>query len=357
MSARLLLAAAVVLFLSPILVAAPIEILPPELHGAVQPQIAVAPSGRIHVVFGKDNAVYHTTSPEGSKFSAPVKIGELDKLALKMRRGPRVTATDKLVLVTAISHTDGNVHTWISADAGKTWKDSAPLNTSPKSAREGLQALAGDGRGLVAAVWLDLRGKGTELWGRISRDGGATWADDLSIYQSPDGHICECCAPNVAVSSTGEISVMWRNWLAGSRDLYMATSRDGHTFSPAQKLGTGTWKLNGCPMDGGSIATSPGGEWLAAWRRERTVFTSTRVMPESVLAGNAGQPVVGFAGETQLILWESNGALMLQRGEDQPGLFAESAASASLASRPDAATVVWEADTGGKQTILLDRIP
>ena len=357
MSARLLLAAAVVSLLTATVGAAPVEILPSELRGAVQPQVAVAPSGRIHVVFGKDNAVYHTTSPDGRTFSAPVKIGELEKLALRMRRGPRVTATDKRVLVTAISHTDGNVNAWTSADNGKTWKESAPLNTAPKSAREGLQALAGDGRGLVAAVWLDLRGKGTELWGRISRDGGATWAADASIYQSPDGHICECCVPSVAISQTGEITAMWRNWLGGSRDLYMATSRDGRTFSPAQKLGTGTWKLNGCPMDGGSIALSPGGEWLATWRRERTAFTSTSAVPEKLLASNAVQPLVGFAGKTPLTLWESNGALMLQRGTDQPERFAESATAASLASGPDAATVVWESDGGGKKTVLLDHIP
>ena len=220
--------------------AAPVEIIPPELRGAVQPQIAVAPSGRIHVVFGKDNAVFHTTSPDGRAFSAPVKIGELDKLALRMRRGPRITATDKLVLVTAISHADGNVHAWTSADTGKTWKESGPLNTTPKSAREGLQALAGDGRGLVAAVWLDMRGKGTEPWCRVSRDGGATWGAEVSIYQSPDGHICECCVPTVAISPTGEIAAMWRNWLGGSRDLYLATSRDGRTFTTAQKLGTDT---------------------------------------------------------------------------------------------------------------------
>lgn len=179
---------------------------------------------------------------------------------------------------------------WTSADHGKSWKDSAPLNTAPKSAREGLQALAGDGSGLVAAVWLDLRGKGTELWGRISRDGGATWATDLSIYQSPDGHICECCVPNVAISPSGEITAMWRNWLGDSRDLYVATSRDGRTFSLAQKLGTGTWKLNGCPMDGGGLAFAPAGNWVAVWRRERAVFVSEAGTPEKQLASNAVQP-------------------------------------------------------------------
>ena len=338
------------------LAAAPIEIIPPALHGAVQPQVAIAPSGRIHVVFGKDNAIYHTTSADGRAFSAPVKIGELEKLALRMRRGPRVTATDKLVLVTAISHADGNVHAWISADTGATWKETAPLNTVPKSAREGLQALAGDGRGLVAAVWLDLRGKGTEPWCRVSRDGGATWGAELSIYQSPDGHICECCVPVVAISPAGEITAMWRNALGGARDLYMATSRDGRKFSAAQKLGTGTWKLNACPMDGGSLAFGATENWLAVWRRDRAIFSSDASKPETQLAANATQPVAAFAGKTPLVLWETGGALILQRGTEAPARFAENAAAASIASAPDAAVIAWEATVNGEKTILLDRI-
>ena len=355
MISRLLLLVGVAAFSQ--LAAAPLEILPPELRGAVQPQIAVAPSGRVHVVFGKENAIYHTTSPDGRAFSAPVKIGELEKLALRMRRGPRVTATDKLVLVTAISHADGNLHAWTSADAGRTWQENAPLNSTAKSAREGMHSIAGDGRGLVAAVWLDLRGGGTEIRSRISRDGGATWGEDTSVYQSPDGHVCECCAPNVAISPTGEIAAMWRNWLGGSRDLYSATSRDaGRTFTAAQKLGTGTWKLNGCPMDGGSIAFSPAGKWLTIWRRERAVFANDATASEKLLAENGTQPVVGFAGKSPLVLWENGGALLLQRGTEAPARFAASATSASIASGPETATVVWESSADGTQTILLDRV-
>ena len=37
---------------------APVEIIPAEMRGAIQPQVAVAPSGKIHVTFGKGNAVY-----------------------------------------------------------------------------------------------------------------------------------------------------------------------------------------------------------------------------------------------------------------------------------------------------------
>jgi len=353
-SLRTLLA---VIALTSTLTAAPVEVLPPDLRGAVQPQVAVAPSGRIHVVLGKDNAIFHTTSPDGHTFSAPVRIGELEKLALRMRRGPRVSATDKLVLVTAISHTDGNLHAWTSADAGKTWKESASLNTTVKSAREGLHSIAGDGRGLVAAVWLDLRGSGTELWGRVSRDGGATWAGDTRIYQSPDGHVCECCVPSIAIGPRGEIAAMWRNWLGGSRDMWAAISTDGgRSFPQPQKLGTGSWPLKGCPMDGGGIAFSPAGDWLAAWRRERAAYSGTSEAPEKLLAVNAVQPVVGFAGKTPLMLWESDGALVLQRGPEAAIHFAKSASSAAVASGPDSAIVVWESNAGAEKTILLDRI-
>ncbi|KAJ3054740.1 hypothetical protein HK102_011471, partial [Quaeritorhiza haematococci] len=53
---------------------------------------------------------------------------------------------------------------------------------------------------------------------------------------------------------------MWRNSLKGARDLFLADSSDGgRTFSPAEKLGRGTWPLNACPMDGGAVAVGPAG--------------------------------------------------------------------------------------------------
>ncbi len=335
----------------------PIEIIPPSLRGAVQPQVAVAPSGRVHVVFGQDDTIYYVAGSVGQGFSSPVKIATIEKLALGKRRGPRLIATDKTVLITAISHADGNMHAWISQSEGQAWNEIDPINTVPNSAREGLHDLAADGHGQVAAVWLDLRAGKTELWGRRSADGGRTWHRDFSIYRSPDGHICECCVPNLAFGPNGKAAAMWRNWLNGSRDLYLSTSDNAGTgFKSAQKLGTGTWKLEGCPMDGGSLAFSPSGEWLAAWRREGTVFASSSAVPEKMLAADAAQPVVGYAGPVPLVFWESGGALILQRGTEPPVRFAESASAAAVTSGPDAAVVVWESNAGGDPTILLESV-
>ena len=339
--------------------AAPVEIIPPEMRGAVQPQVAVAPSGRIHVVFGKDTAIYHSASTDGRSFSAPVKVGELDKLALRMRRGPRISATDKLVVVTAISHTEGNLHSWTSSDGGATWKEGAKLNDADKSAREGLHAMSGDGKGFVFATWLDLRSGGAEMWGASSSNGGATWGANALIYKSPDGHICECCHPSVAVDATGRVAVMWRNWLGGSRDLYLATSSDrGKTFGAAQKLGEGTWKLNGCPMDGGAVAINSKGEPLTVWRREKVVFASSPTAPEQRLSDAGNQALVLSTSKGTVYLWESAGGLMIQRNSGQPERFADDARMLAGAALPKGGAVVaWESTAGGTVTIRADSLP
>jgi len=335
-------------------VAAPVEITPPDFRGAVQPQVAVAPSGRIHVVFGKDDAVFHISSPDGRVFSPPVKVGALEKLALGMRRGPRIVATDKLVLITAISHADGNVHAWTSADAGETWQEGARVNGVEKSAREGLQALAGDGRGLVAAVWLDARSGRNQPWSRVSRDGGATWAEEAQIYQSPDGNICECCAPSVAVAPNGEIAAMFRNWLDGARDLYVATSRDGRAFSPAEKLGGGTWKLNGCPMDGGGIAFAPaGGAPFTVWRREGTVYQARPSAREEVL-GVGRDAAIAATARGPVFAWQTNARLMLLQPGAPTRVLDAAGAAPSLATAANGRSVVavWESADTLKAEIL-----
>src|SRR5207249_2729113 len=67
-----------------------------------QPQVTVAPTGIIIVVFAKDNSIYSVQSAdEGKNFSAPSKIAEVDNLMIGMRRGPRIAATEKRVVVSA----------------------------------------------------------------------------------------------------------------------------------------------------------------------------------------------------------------------------------------------------------------
>lgn len=348
-----LLRLALVLLLSLRAFAMPVEIVPPSFGGALQPQVAVGAMGEIHVVFGqKGGAIYHTVSTgETRTFRAPVQVGALPKLALGMHRGPRIAVAGGRVVVTAISHEDGDLLAWTSADGGMSWTGPAKVNAAPKSAREGLHAMAGSGE-RVAVAWLDLRNGGTELWGALSKNGGANWEPDARIYQSPDGSICQCCAPSLAFGPRGELAAMWRNSLGGARDLYTALSRDGgQTFGPAEKLGTHTWKLNACPMDGGGIVFLRDATELlplTVWRRESTLYgTAASPTAREKILGEGRDAALTATTRGPVFAWQSRAGLLVRR----PGLAEEildaNGSAASLAAAPDGsfAVIVWESGT------------
>jgi hypothetical protein len=350
---RSLLTVACLLAFTAIAGAKPVQAVPAEYTAAIQPQVALGDNGSIHLTFGQGGSVYYTRSKDGVSFAQPVLVATLEKLALGMRRGPRVTVTKGLILITAISHADGNLHAWSSVDGSK-WRHQPQLNGTATSAREGLQALAGDGRGRVAAVWLDLRTGKTSLWGKFSQDGGAHWGEDQLVYASPEGPICQCCAPSVAFAPDGRIGIMWRNLLQGARDLYVTETTDGKNFTPATKLGQGSWILNACPMDGGALAYDADSHRLPVWKRIRTVFTSEDSSREQPIAEAAAQPVAAFIGIKPLIFWESKGALMIRDGSASPRVYAAEAKSAAVSSKSDMAVIAFEGTVNGLKTILCE---
>jgi len=334
--------------------AASFEILPSG--SGVQPQLAASPNGTFHMVFGRGDAVFYSGSSDGKAFTTPVKVGEVEKLALGRRRGPRIAATDGVIAITAISHPDGMIHSWTSSDAGKTWRAGAAVNGSPASAREGLHAMAGDGKGAVAVAWLDSRSGKNQLWSRVSKDGGVTWQPETKVYESPDGHICECCHPSVAIGPKGEISAMWRNWLGGARDMWVATSTDGgKTFGEAGKLGTGTWKLNACPMDGGSMAYLGNGSLAAVFRRELLVIAAKQSdRTESALAPMAAQPVMATRqGGSPVYVWQQGGTIQLQDGRQHRSLGTGEFPAIVAAPNGASVLVAWQGEGESIQGELL----
>ena len=95
-----------------------------------------------------------------------------------------------------------------------------------------------------------------------------TWSANRLVYQSPSGSVCECCHPTAVVNSEGVIGILFRNSLEGNRDTYLVQFYDsGATFGAAQKLGATSWKLNACPIDGGSLVLGPKNASLSVWRR------------------------------------------------------------------------------------------
>jgi hypothetical protein len=176
-----------------------------------------------------------------------------------------------------------------------------------------------------------------QVYGAASTDGGATWRDEKLIYQSPDGHICPCCQPMASFDPRGGLHVMWRNDLAGARDMYLTSSKDGgHTFSQAVKLGHGTWILKQCPMDGGGLSANASGQVMTVWMRDRELFRCQPGEAEVSLGpGQQGWVVAGPGGFYLTWVVARPGKLMaLVPGSAGPTVLAENAWEPVVAAPP-----------------------
>lgn len=329
----LFLAALVALHLPPVSPSAPNR----------QPQLA-ASADTTAIVFGSGESIWLARSADsGRTFTAPSKVATLPKMLLGRHRGPRVVISGSVLVVSAISSEPGDLLAWRSTDGGKSWTAPTVINDTPKAAREGLHAMAGDAEGHLAAAWLDDRGgKGKRLYGAFSSDSGHTWSPNVLLYESPEGTICECCDPSLASMGRGEFVVMFRNKLGGSRDLYTLRLRDGQPVGTAVKQGDGTWKLDACPMDGGGVAVR-GGQISSAWRRDHDVYLATPGTPEIKLG--PGQDVA-FAANSKgfYTAWSTPLGISLQApGAVAPLQLSRAGGFPALLALPDGGVLVaWE---------------
>lgn len=315
-----------------------------------QPKLAVVDDKSVFLAFGADESIFICKSIDGGlSFGSPIQVGSLEKLALGMRRGPRIVASDTFVLVSAISHQSGDLTAWRSSDQGMTWSSPMVVNDIPEVAREGLHGMAIGPNGDVFCVWLDLRNGSTQIYGSSTSDDGRSWMKNRRIYESPSGTVCECCHPSVAIDGEGAIHVMWRNVVDGNRDMYFSTSTDGgESFQTARKIGLGTWNLNACPMDGGDLAVSSSGDVVTVWRRENQIFTTIDNSLGERSLGLGKQPEIATGANGEFVVWLSRrgGDLkLLKPDSSSPTTIATNASDpviAAAGSSPQVVIVAWE---------------
>jgi hypothetical protein len=272
------------------------------------PYLAKDKHNNVHVVYGTGDSIMYTYSKSGGAFSRPSLVAVLPGLFASATRGPQIAAADDGLIVTAAIQ-KGDIFCYKQNAAGK-WAKVKRLNDNAESAKEMLMALSADGMNAFAA-WLGVKSpRGQNVYGTYSSDGGKTWSKNLIVYASPDSTVCECCKPSVAVKGNN-VYVMFRNWLGGSRDLYVAQSANaGKSFEKTRKLGLGTWKLNGCPMDGGGVAVDNNGTVETVWRREGKIFASALGMPEKEIGEGRGCSIETVNG-ANIYAWSQNGDVIV----------------------------------------------
>jgi hypothetical protein len=265
-------------------------------------------SGNIHLVYGSgDSILYSYSSDNGKSFSSSSVVSVLPKLAASHMRGPQIAATLNGLIITACNNI-GNIFSFTKDESGK-WSQPFKINDVDTSAKENLMALSADGNNAFA-VWLDLRDGHNRIYGAKSIDGGKSWSKNRLVYVSPDTTVCECCKPSVVVKGNN-IFVMFRNWINGNRDLYLVQSSDGgDAFGQAQKLGNGSWALNGCPMDGGALAINNSGNAETVWNRKGTIYACEPGKEEKKL-GEGKNCTMELVNGKNVYAWVENGNVIV----------------------------------------------
>jgi hypothetical protein len=223
------------------------------------------------------------------------------------------------------------------------WQMTGKVNDVDTTAKENFIAISGDGENAFA-VWLDLReNKKNKIYGAKSNDGGKTWSKNTLVYASPDTTVCECCKPSVVVKGRN-VYVMFRNWLNGNRDLYLIQSvDDGNTFGQARKLGEGSWALNGCPMDGGSLSVGENGEVQTVWRRKGIVYAAMPGMPEKEIGEGKGCTLATVNGQN-VYSWTENGEVVILKPQGQKKVIGKGSQPVVQALNNNQVICVWEND-------------
>ena len=304
------------------------------------PNLARDKDNSLHLVYGSgDSILYETLQAGGKSFSAPSLVAVLPGLFDMAMRGPQIACTDNGITVTASTRA-GDIYSYLK-DASGNWKKAARVNDIDTIAKEGLMALAGEGNTLFT-VWLDLRGnKRNKIVVAKSDDGGKTWSKNRLIS---DSIVCDCCKPSVVMKGQN-VFVMFRNSLKGSRDLYVIKSSDGgNSFSVAEKMGNGTWVLDGCPMDGGGIAVNEDNNPQTVWRRRDTIFACQPGNAEIEIGKGRGC-VIESVNDKNVYAWAENGEIVCLLAKDKKQDLGKGTLPILKAINSSQVICIWQNDT------------
>lgn len=313
------------------------------------PNLARDKSGIVHLVFGSGDSILYTNSQdEGKSFSSPSLVAVLPKLAASHMRGPQIAATLDGVVITACNNA-GNIFSFTRDQPGK-WSQPVRVNDVDTIAKENLMALSADGNNAFA-VWLDLRDGHNRIYGAKSTDGGKSWSKNSLVYASPDTTVCECCKPSVTVKGN-KVYVMFRNWLKGNRDLYLIQSADGgNTFGQAQKLGSGSWALNGCPMDGGGLAVNENSNAETVWNRKAVIYACEPGKVEKELGGGKNCTMESVNGKN-VYAWVKDGNIVVVKPQGMKKNLGKGQLPILKAVSNEHVLCVWENDKQIHKAVL-----
>jgi hypothetical protein len=252
-------------------------------NGGIQPQVAVAADGTVHLVYFSGDPMagdlfYLRSTDGGAGFSKPIRVnshpgsaiavGNIRGEHIALGRNGRVHVAWNGSKEAEPKGTNGAtpmLYTRLN-DAGTAFEPERNVIRNAYGL-DGGGALAADQKGNVYVFW-HAPAPGTKgeanrgVWVARSTDDGKTFAAETSATNQPTG-ACGCCGMKAMATPGGDVFALYRSATdTVNRDMYLLASKDGgRTFSD-QKIDA--WEVGYCVMSSAALTTGHGST-LAAW--------------------------------------------------------------------------------------------
>jgi hypothetical protein len=285
------------LLLTPTLAQSQVRELPsPAGPGSGQPNLTVSPDGRVYLSWierlGEGRYSLRLATKERDGWSAPRVIAEGPNWFVNWADFPSMIALPdgSLAAHWLVKNGPGTFDYEVmiarSFDGGKTWEKPFVPHRDGKQTEHGFVSLFATKDGALGAVWLDGRemkpgsgghdhgdGEMTLRYAKVKRDG--TLTDEAAL----DARVCECCQTSAALTDEGPIVVYRDRSPEEIRDISILRWRKGKWSEP-RPIFRDNWQINGCPVNGPSIAAT-GRRVAVAW------YTAVDNQPRVKLAFSA----------------------------------------------------------------------
>ncbi|WP_425615028.1 hypothetical protein NA78x_004916 [Anatilimnocola sp. NA78] len=195
-------------------------------------------------------------------------------VARERRMLPHLAAYgDKVLIAWGEAPADGQSIRYLvaeSTDGGTTFSEPIAVHESD-DARPTFTDFAVSPHGQVAASWLDSRNRAQQPFAAVRFAGSEQFSTEQMIFPGQDNKgVCPCCTTAVKVADDETVVVAYRGQIDGFRDIWVSVKRPSDTqFSTPVAVTEPTWKFEGCPHDGPSLAIK-GDVLHVAWMDART---------------------------------------------------------------------------------------
>ena len=259
----------------------PTQIETPARDGSAQPNLFRDTRGRIFLSWvekvGEKRHRLRFAERYGARWSEPRTVAEGDNWFVNWADFPSVVVlADQTVVAHWLVKSGADTYAYDvnisrSTDRGRSWSKPLVPHRDGTKTEHGFVSLVPMAGGRVGAVWLDgrnmkegghdghdshggdmtLRFATIDAWGRI--------ADEALL----DARVCECCQTAAAMTQEGVVAAYRDCSDKQIRDISIVRLRKGQWTEP-RTLHADNWKIEGCPVNGPSIAAG-GRRVAAAW--------------------------------------------------------------------------------------------